>query len=135
MIMSIIDIRTNESPREPEVLDGLIRSEGRLHRRNPGRRGPVGRPTVVAYALRDVAVAQTTQNMQMTPRTRTSKRFSNARRKPNGLLAWGSHIYYDAYTDAPGGDQDGAGPHETLVLCPAWDQMTRVAPDAVNGAN
>ena len=34
MLMSIMDTRTNESPREPEELDGLIRSEGRLHRLN-----------------------------------------------------------------------------------------------------
>jgi len=31
--------------------------------------------------------------------------------KPNGLLVWGSHIFYDAYGDRAGGD----GPHEILV--------------------
>lgn len=37
MLMSILDVRANESPREPLLLDGLVRGEGR-----PGRRNPAG---------------------------------------------------------------------------------------------
>ncbi len=129
MIMSVIDLRTKEAPREPEVLDGLVRSEGRLHRRNPGG----------ADLWDDQPLLRTLYAMSKSSGdTRYAeaadayiKSYFERARKPNGLLAWGSHIYYDAYTDAPGGDQDGAGPHETLVLCPQWDQMSRVAPDAV----
>lgn len=129
MIMSIIDVRTNESPREPEVLDGLIRSEGRLHRRNPGGADlwddqPLLR---TLYAMSDLSGDAKYSDAA----DAYIKVFFERAKKPNGLLAWGSHIYYDAYTDAPGGDQDGAGPHETLVLCPVWERMSRVAPHAV----
>jgi hypothetical protein len=129
MIMSIIDIESESSPQHPEVLDGMIRSEGRLHRRNPGGADlwddqPLLR---TLYALSGI-----TQDDRYTAAANdyVSSYFKRAP-KENGLLAWGSHIFYDAYTDAPGGDQDGKGPHETLVLCPNWEEMYAVAPDAV----
>jgi hypothetical protein len=129
MIMSVIDLRTEEAPREPDVLDGLIRSEGRLHRRNPGGADlwddqPLLRTLYAMTKLTDDSKYAEAADAYI-------KVYFERARKPNGLLAWGSHIYYDAYTDAPGGDQDGAGPHETLVLCPVWSEMSRVAPDAV----
>ncbi len=129
MIMSIIDLRTNESPREPEVLDGLIRSEGRLHRRNPGG-ADLWDDQPLLRALYAMSKLSGESKYGEAADAYIKVYFERAR-KPNGLLAWGSHIYYDAYTDAPGGDQEGAGPHETLVLCPEWGQMSRVAPEAV----
>lgn len=36
MVMSIIDVQVNESPRDPLLLDGWVRSEERPGRRNPG---------------------------------------------------------------------------------------------------
>jgi len=129
MLMSVIDVRTNEAPQEPEVLDGLVRSEGRMHRVNPGGCDlwddqPLLR---TMYALSELAgdgkYAQAADAY-------TRAYFERAK-KPNGLLAWGSHIYYDAFKDAPGGDGNGAGPHEILVLCPDWERMWRVAPEAV----
>ena len=129
MIMSVIDLRTKDAPREPELFDGLIRTEGRLHRQNPGGADlwddqPLLRTFYAMTKLSDDPKYAEAADAYI-------KVYFERARKPNGLLAWGSHIYYDAYTDAPGGDQDGAGPHETLVLCPVWDQMSRVAPDAV----
>lgn len=129
MLMSIMDVRTNESPREPEVLDGMIRSEGRLHRRNPGGCDlwddqPLLR---TMYAVSDM-----TGDIRYAKAADAYIRayFERAQR-PNGLLAWGTHIFYDAFTDAPGGDQNGAGPHEILVLCPEWERMWKVAPTLV----
>ncbi len=129
MIMSIIDLRTKESPREPEVLDGLIRSEGRLHRRNPGGADLWDDQPLLRCLYAMSKFSNDAQYGDAADAYITS--YFERAQKPNGLLAWGSHIYYDAYTDAPGGDQDGAGPHETLVLCPEWGQMQRVAPNAV----
>lgn len=129
MIMSIIDIRSETSPEEPEVQDGLVRAEGRLHRRNP--RGadlwddqPLLR-TMYTYSelSGDRRYAEAADAY--------TKAYFERSKKPNGLLAWGTHIFYDAYKDAPGGDQDGAGPHEMLLLCPNWDRMWAVNPDAV----
>lgn len=121
MIMSVIDIRTGEAPREPEVYDAMIRSEGRLHRRNPGG----------CDLWEDQALLRTMYTLAerhgkaeyAEAADAYTRAFFERSVKDSGILAWGSHIYYDAYTDAPGGDQDGKGPHETLVFAPNWDRM------------
>ncbi|MBI5095818.1 MAG: hypothetical protein HZB26_25720 [Candidatus Hydrogenedentes bacterium] len=129
MLMSIIDVRTNDAPREPLVLDGMVRSEGRLHRRNPGGCDlwddqPLLRTMYAFSELNgDAKYAQAADAY--------TKSFFERSRKANGMLAWGTHIFYDAFKDAPGGDQDGKGPHEILVLCPNWDRMWKVTPDLV----
>jgi hypothetical protein len=129
MLMSIIDLRTKESPQVPDLYDGFIRSEGRLHRRNPGGADLWDDQALLRtlYALSELSGVP---KYREAADAYVEAYFARAK-KPNGLLAWGSHIFYDAYTDAPGGDQDGAGPHETLVLCPEWAEMSRAAPDAV----
>ena len=48
--------------------------------------------------------------------------------KDNGLLVWGTHIFYDAYADRPAGDMDGRGPHEILVYHPEWAELYRRNP-------
>lgn len=124
MLMSIMDIRTNESPQRPEVLDGLIRSEGRLHRQNPGGADLWDDQPLIRtmYAMSEI----TKDARYAEAADAYIKVFFERAKKPNGLLTWGSHIYYDAYTDAPSGDRNGKGPHETLVLCPNWDRMWAV---------
>jgi hypothetical protein len=108
MFMSIIDVHTNISPREPETFDAMIRSEGRSHRRNPGGSDlwedqPLLR---TMYAL-----AESHGKSEYADATDAYTRsFFERSVKPNGMNAWGSHIFYDAYTDAPGGDGDGTGP-------------------------
>jgi hypothetical protein len=129
MLMSIIDVCTNEAPREPLVLDGMIRSEGRLHRRNPA-----GSDLWDDQPL--IRTLDTWSQISGDPWYSKAaddyiRSYFERSRKPNGMLAWGTHIFYDAYTDAPGGDQDGAGPHEILVLCPNWDRMWKVTPGLV----
>ena len=52
-------------------------------------------------------------------------------RYANGMLCWGSHIYWDCYRDRPGGDGDGIGPHEILVYLAEWKRMHDVNPAAV----
>ncbi len=129
MLMSIVDVRTNTSPQTPELLDGQIRAEGRPQRRNPGGSNlwtdqPLLR-TLYAFS-------------KITDDSRYAKAaddyvryaFEHAR-KPNGMMAWGSHIFYDAYNDRRGGDGNGDGPHEILVHFAEWERMWRVTPERV----
>lgn len=129
MLMSIMDVETNTSPQVPETLDGLIRSEGRLHRRNPGGCDLWDDQPLIRtlYAFSELTGDQ---RYARAADDYIAAYFKHAP-KPNGLLAWGSHIYYDAFADAPGGDNDGTGPHEILVLCPNWERMWKVNPEAV----
>jgi hypothetical protein len=129
LFMSIMDVESGESPREPLPLDGNIRCEERQHRRNPGGSDlwedqPLLRTLYALSELSgDIRYAEACDAYIET--------FFERSRKENGMLAWGSHIYYDAYTDAPGGDGDGKGPHEILVLLPEWERIWRATPDLV----
>ncbi|MBI2421266.1 MAG: hypothetical protein HYV27_00450 [Candidatus Hydrogenedentes bacterium] len=124
MFMSVIDVRTNASPREPEVFDAMIRSEGRLHRRNPGG-ADLWEDQPLLRAMYHLAEHHGKTHYADAADAYTRAFFERSV-KENGLLAWGSHIYYDAYTDAPGGDGEGKGPNETLVLLPEWERMWAV---------
>ncbi|MCC6143236.1 MAG: hypothetical protein IT368_05470 [Candidatus Hydrogenedentes bacterium] len=129
MFMSIIDVSTNTSPQVPLELDGLIRSEGRLHRRNPGGCDLWEDQPLLRTMYR---LSETSGDSKYAEASDAYiKSFFERSRKENGMLAWGSHIFYDAFKDAPGGDQDGKGPHEILVLLPEWERMWQVAPEAL----
>jgi hypothetical protein len=129
MLMSVMDVRTNTSPREPETFGAMIRSEGRLHRRNPGgvdlwEDQPLIRTMYTMGELHGKSKYVKAADAYI-------KAFFEHAVKPNGLNSWGSHIFYDAYTDAPGGDNEGTGPHETLVLVPEWERMWEASPEQV----
>jgi hypothetical protein len=47
--------------------------------------------------------------------------------KPNGMIYWGSHSYWNGYTESFGGD----GTHETLIKIADWENMYRINPQAV----
>ncbi len=129
MFMSVIDPSSGASPREPAVLDGMVRSEGRLHRRNPGG-ADLWDDQPLLRAL--YAAGEFYGDSRYTRAADDYIRIYFQRAvRPNGLLSWGTHVYYDAFKDRPGGDQDGAGPHEILVLCPLWDRMWNVTPEGV----
>jgi hypothetical protein len=129
LFMSVIDIRTNASPREPEVYDALIRSEGRMHRRNPGG-SDLWEDQALLRTMYALAERHGKKNYAETADAYT-KAFFERSTKDNGLLSWGSHIYYDAYADTPGGDNEGEGPHETLVIAPNWGRMYAATPTEV----
>jgi hypothetical protein len=129
MFMSVIDVRTNTSPREPEVFDAMIRSEGRLHRRNPGG-SDLWEDQALLRTMYSIAERHGKSNYAEAADAYVRSFFERSQ-KSNGLNSWGSHIFYDAYTDAPGGDTDGAGPHEILVLVPNWERMWNASPKEV----
>ena len=130
MLMSILDVNTLTSPEDPPLLDAKVRTEDRP---GHGRRSPGGSnlwmdmPTIrVMYRLSEV-----TGDGKYARAADAYIRSAYERAiKPNGLLAWGSHIYYHAFKDKPGGDGDGAGPHEILIKHAVWQRMYRVNPKA-----
>lgn len=128
MIMSVIDTRTNEAPREPELLEAMIRTEER-----PGRRNPGG-----CDLWDDQPLLRTMYAMSRLTRDRRYERAADAyatafmerAQHRNGLFAWGSHLYYDAYADAVADDHAGRV-HEILILHPLWDRLWKLNRKAV----
>ncbi|MAG57762.1 MAG: hypothetical protein CMJ83_15860 [Planctomycetes bacterium] len=133
LLMAVIDSRTLTSPEEPELFASLIRlEEGRLHRR--GERG--SNPWYDQATIRSLyRMSELTGNAEYRKAAdaylayflkHCRKRRDDQNVYHNGMPAWGTHIYWDCYRDRPGGDLDGAGPHEILVYHPEWAQMQRL---------
>jgi hypothetical protein len=128
MLMSILDVQTRESPEKPLLLDGQIYDEERPQRRNPGGAN-------LWYDQATLRVMYRLSKLTGNPRyaaaadryIRDTFKFAV---KENGLLVWGSHIFYDAYADKAGGDGNGNGPHEILVYHPEWAELYRCEPAA-----
>lgn len=128
MLMSIIDVRDSTSPAEPLLLDGMVRAEER-----PGRRNPGGCDLWEDQPLIDVLLRYGEESGD--PRYRKAaekyiRSFLDRARKPNGLLAWGSHLFYNAHTDRMDDDRHG-DPHEILIHLARWDVLWQVDPEAV----
>ena len=129
MLMSVIDVDTLESPQKPLWLDSeAFYEQGRAHRRAMGGSN-------FWYDQATIRVMYKMSKLSGDPKyARAADRYIEAvfkhAVKPNGLLAWGTHIFYDAYADKPGGDGEGRGPHEILVFHPEWAELYRVNPQA-----
>lgn len=129
LLMSVIDVRTMDSPEKPDLVDSLIRFEDRLHRR--GERGSNlwnDQPTLRAmYGL-----SRRTGDPKYAHAADAYIEYALRHcRKENGLLVWGSHIHWDCYRDRAGGDRDGEAPHEILIFLPVWEEMYRLNPEVV----
>ncbi|MBM3494625.1 MAG: hypothetical protein FJX72_09975 [Armatimonadetes bacterium] len=128
MLMSVIGARTNEAPHVPDLLDAMVRTEER-----PGRRNPGG-----CDLWDDQPLLRTLYAMSKMTRDPRYERAADAYAKSfieraahrNGLFAWGSHLYYDAYTDTVADDHSGRV-HEILILQPLWDRLWALDPPAV----
>ena len=131
MFMAILDVRTHASPQRPPLLDAAVRTEGRP---DHGRRSPAG-----SNLWHDMATVRALYRVsEVTGAAKYAKAadayikaFLKRSVKPNGMFAWGSHIYYNAFKDRPGGDGAGRGPHEILIKHPDWGALYRVDPAAV----
>ena len=127
LFMDIIDVYTLNAPEKPAVLDDRIRTEDRPHH---GRRTAGGsnlwldQPTLKTMYLyseisgdpkyaqgADAYIDYVLKNCV----------------KSNGMIYWGSHSYWNGYTESLGGD----GAHETLIKLADWENMYRINPQAV----
>jgi len=129
MIMAVLDVRSLDAPEHPEVLDSLIRLEGRIHRR--GERGSnlwYDQPLI--RAMYEVSRRQNDPKYAQAADDYIRYTLEHCH-KENGLLVWGTHIYWDCYSERAGGDEDGRGPHEILLHRADWPAMYRINPEAV----
>ncbi len=131
MLMSIVDVYTLNSPERPQRLDAEIRTEGRP---THGRLSPAGSnlwldmPVIKALYLMSERSGDT--RYARAADAYIADTFTHAT-KNNGLLSWGSHSYYNAYTDKPDGDVGSGQPvHEILIKHADWEAMHRVNPKA-----
>jgi hypothetical protein len=127
MLMSIVDVRTHQSPEKPLWLDTVAFYEpGRAHRR-------AMRGSNFWYDQAMLRVMYRLSKLSGDPKyADAADRYIDAvfkyAVKDNGLLVWGTHIFYDAYADKHAGD--GRGQHEILVFHPEWAELFRRNPQA-----
>jgi len=127
MFMSVIDVRTNDAPREPELLEAMVRTEER-----PGRRNPGGCDLWDDMPLLRTLFAFT--------RLTGERRWARAAEASigahlafppteHGLIPWGSHLYIDATTEQIADDRHGRV-HEILIHLPLWDRLWAIDREA-----
>ena len=126
MLMCILDPELRGSPENPLLLDTIVYTEGRPHRR-------AMRGSNFWYDQATIRVMYRVSKLTGNPKyAEAADRYIDAvfeyAVKPNGLLVWGTHIYYDAYSDNQGGDTNGQ--HEILVYHPEWAELYRRNPTA-----
>jgi len=138
LLMAVIDVNMLISPEYPLLLDSVARLEpGRLHRR--AERGPnlwYDQATVrslyrTSQLIGDSKYADAADAYMAYTLQHCHKADDFASVYRNGMLSWGTHIYWDCYEDCPGGDGEGNGPHEILVYHPEWSDLYRLNADAV----
>jgi len=127
LFMDVIDVYTLNAPETPAMLDDRIRTEDRPQH---GRRSAGGsnlwldQPTI--------------KTMYQFSKISGDKKYAKAADayidyilkhciKSNGMIYWGSHSYWNGYTESYGGD----GVHETLIKHADWENMHRINPQAV----
>ncbi len=130
MLTAILELNTLTVPQNPPLLDADIRTE---ERPDHGRRSPAGANLWLDNAL--IRTLYRATDVSGDPKYAqaaddyVADTFQYAV-KPTGLLMWGSHIYYNIFTDQAGGDGNGSGPHEILIRHPEWSEYFRVDPTA-----
>lgn len=134
LFMAILDADTLRSPAKPMPLDYTVRLEERLHRR--GERGSnLWYDQRLLRALYRMSELEGTDKYKQAADDYASYYLENCHKLQtdespydNGMLSWGTHVYWDCYKDRPGGDKKGRGPHEILVFRAEWEPMYRVSP-------
>ncbi len=127
--MSIVDVKTLRAPAVPDLLDGFIRTEGRRHRRAEGGANLWNDQILLRTLYR---ISQLTNDPAYAQAADDYAAFVLKEcRTGNNLPVWGSHIFYDAYADAAGGDVRDGGVHEILIRQALWDDLHRLDPQRV----
>ncbi|MCC6580137.1 MAG: hypothetical protein IT440_06815 [Phycisphaeraceae bacterium] len=128
MLMSVIDVRTHEAPEHPELLDGMLRGQERPGRCNPGG-SDLWEDQPLLHALYH-ATTRSGDNRYARAADDYIRAFFQHAIKPNGMIGWGSHLFYNAYTEKVEDDRFGHF-HEILILLAEWEAMWRVDPAVV----
>jgi hypothetical protein len=137
LIMAVLDTATLQSPRNPDRLDASVRLEGRIHRR--GEQGSnLWYDQALIKAMRRLSHVASDEKYNKAADdyithylANCNKRQDSRSRYHTGMPAWGTHIYWSCYEERPAGDQGGSGPHEILLFRANWQDMYRLAPQAV----
>lgn len=137
LFMAVLDADTLRSPSKPMPLDYKVRLEERLHRR--GERGSnLWYDQRLLRALYRMSELEGEDKYKQAADDYASYFLANCHKREienteydNGMLAWGTHVYWDCYKDCPGGDKNGSGPHEILVFRAEWEPMYRLDPAEV----
>jgi hypothetical protein len=123
MFVSILDVNTLDCPQTPAWLDSEAYYEpGRAHRRAmAGANFWYDQETIQAmYRMTDM----TGDTSYKAGADRAIDAFcNNAIRTDTGMPAWGSHNFYNVYTDTPYTDGGAVGPHEILVYDAQWGKL------------
>ena len=137
LIMAVLDTATLRSPKKPERLDASVRLEGRIHRR--GEQGSnLWYDQSLINAMRRLSRITDDEKYDNAADDYITYYLANCNKPQDsrhpyhtGLPAWGTHIYWSCYEERPAGDQAGSGPHEILLFRANWQDMYRLAPEAV----
>jgi hypothetical protein len=143
MFMSIIDVNSLSSPEDPLVdlagsncegnvandafYDACVRTEGRPRH---GRLSPGGsnawldQPLIKAMYLCSQMTSDTTYSEAADA---YMSYFMDNCKKANGIFYWGSHSYWNAFTESYNGD----GQHEILIKHADWENLYRLNASAV----
>lgn len=122
MFVAILDVQTHKSPENPLWLDSEAYYEpGRSHRRSlAGANFWYDQETLRAmYRLS----ASSGDGQYASAANRAIGAFFDNTIRSTGMPAWGTHVYYNVFTDQPDGDGGGTGPHETLVYDAQWNRL------------
>jgi hypothetical protein len=123
MLVAILDVNTLDCPQNPEWLDSEAYYEpGRSHRRAmAGANFWYDQETIQSmYRLSDMTG---TAYYAAGANRVINAFFDHALRSDTGMPAWGSHTFYNVYTDTPYTDGSTVGPHEILVYDCQWASL------------
>jgi uncharacterized protein YyaL (SSP411 family) len=124
MFVAIIDVNTLQCPQTPQWLDSEAYYEvGRSHRRAiAGANFWYDQETIRAmYRLSNMTG---NAKYQAGANRAINAFYDHAIRSDTGMPAWGSHTFYNVYTDTPYTDSaSNVGPHEILVYDAQWGKL------------
>lgn len=123
MFVSILDVNTLDCPQNPEWLDSEAYYEvGRSHRRAMAGANFWYDQETIRAMYRLTNMTGNTSYVDGANRA-INAFFDTAIRSDTGMPAWGSHTFYNVYTDTPYTDGGTVGPHEILVYDAQWGKL------------